>query len=109
MATRIVLIRHAPTDSHGRLCGSFDLPLSPAGQVQLSALLGRPPKQAAPDVLMTSTLCRAREVAAALGRAWALEPHAAEWAREIHCGDVEGMPLHQLQHEFVGLWTRNEA
>jgi broad specificity phosphatase PhoE len=109
VVTRIVLIRHASTDTDGRLCGSFDVPLSHVGQVQLDRLVGRLPTHAAPDALGTSTLRRAREVAAALGRAWALEPHAAEWAREIHCGDVEGMPLHQLQREFAELWTRNEA
>ena len=109
MVTRIVLIRHASTETDGRLCGSFDVPLSPVGQVQLEALVGRPPKQAAPVALGTSTLRRATEVAAALGRAWALEPQAAEWAREIHCGDVEGMPLQQLQRDFAELWRRNEA
>jgi broad specificity phosphatase PhoE len=109
MVTRIVLIRHAATDTNGRLCGSFDVPLSPAGQVQLTALVEMAPKQAAPDRLVTSTLRRARQVAAALGRAWGLEPEGVDWAREIHCGDAEGRPFQQLQREFGGLWTRNEA
>lgn len=72
-------------------------------------MVRRPPRQAAPDALGTSTLSRASEVAAALGRAWSLAPQSAEWAREIHCGDLEGMPLHQLQREFPELWMRNEA
>lgn len=109
MVTRIVLIRHAATDTDGRLCGSFDVPLSPAGQLQLHALVGRLRRQVAPDALFTSTLRRAREVAAALGRAWALEPRAVAWAREIHCGDVEGIPLRQLQRQLPEYWTRNEA
>ena len=104
-----MLIRHASADTDGRLCGSFDVPLSPAGQRQLDALVGRPPRQGVPDALFTSTLRRAREVAAALGRAWGVEPQGAEWAREIHCGDVEGTPLQQLQRDVPEYWIRNEA
>jgi broad specificity phosphatase PhoE len=52
---------------------------------------------------------RALEVACALGRAWEIAPRLAEWAREIHCGDVEGMPLAQLQRDFPEMWARNEA
>jgi broad specificity phosphatase PhoE len=65
---QIMLIRHASTDTDGRLCGSFDVPLSRTGEVQLRKLVARVPKQAAPDVLFTSTLRRARQVAAVLGR-----------------------------------------
>jgi 2,3-bisphosphoglycerate-dependent phosphoglycerate mutase len=60
-----------------------------------------------PDALYTSPLRRATDVAAAIGRAWALEPQLAEWAREIYCGHVEGMPLEQLQREFPDYWGRN--
>jgi broad specificity phosphatase PhoE len=109
VVTRIVLIRHASTDPGGRLCGSFDVPLSPAGDMQLQELVARVPTQAAPDALFTSTLCRAHRVAAALGRAWGLTPQAAAWAREIHCGEVEGMPLDQLRRDCAELWRRNEA
>jgi broad specificity phosphatase PhoE len=109
VVTQILLIRHASTDTSGLLCGSFDVPLSPAGEVQLLELVARVPRQAAPNVLLTSTLRRARQVAAALGRAWALVPKPAAWAREIHCGDVEGMPLERLRREFGDLWMRNEA
>jgi alpha-ribazole phosphatase/probable phosphoglycerate mutase len=48
-------------------------------------------------------------VAAELSRAWALEPRDAEWAREIHCGHVEGMPLEQVQSQYCELWSRNQA
>ena len=109
MVTRIALIRHASTDTGGRLCGSWDVPLSPTGLRQLQALVHRLRAQAAPAALVTSTLRRAREVAAALGRVWELEPQPAEWAREIHCGDVEGIPLTQLQRDLPEYWNRNEA
>ena len=112
MVTRILLIRHAATEAAGRLCGSFDLPLSPAGRGQIAALLERLGGQravAAPAALYTSPLRRAAEVAAALAHTWALEAHPAKWAREIHCGDVEGMSLDRVRRDFPDHWARNEA
>lgn len=109
MATRIVLIRHAAIDSGSRLCGSLDLPLSPTGRADVHALLRVPARSQVPDALFTSTLRRATEVACELGRVWGLDPRPAGWAREIHCGDLEGMPFEQLQREFADLWTRNQA
>ena len=110
MATRLVLIRHAATDTGSRLCGSLDLPLSPAGRADVSALLRRcAHAKIIPDALFTSTLQRAADVAEELGRVWAITPRAVEWAREIHCGYVEGIPLAQLQRDFPDVWTRNMA
>jgi broad specificity phosphatase PhoE len=109
VATRIVLLRHAAIDTASRLCGSFDVALAPAGRAQIETLLRQPQRAASPDALYTSTLRRASEVACALGRAWALTPRPAEWAREIHCGEVEGMPLEMLQRKFPHLWRRNAA
>jgi broad specificity phosphatase PhoE len=109
VATRIVLIRHAAIDTRARLCGSLDLPLSEVGRAEVQALLRSPAHGQVPDALFTSTLTRAAEVACELGRVWALEPRPADWAREIDCGELEGMPLEQLQREFPDLWARNEA
>jgi broad specificity phosphatase PhoE len=109
VATRILLIRHAETDAGGRLCGSFDIPLSAAGRAQLEELLRHTAARPAPVALFTSTLRRAREVGCALGRAWGLLPQPAEWAREIDCGEVDGMPISQIQRERPELWARNEA
>ena len=109
MLTRILLIRHASTDPNGRLCGSFDVPLSPAGLADVQALIRRPATRPAPDVLFTSALRRAREAAAALARAWTLEPQPAEWAREIHCGEVEGMLLEDVRRRYPDAWFRNAA
>jgi broad specificity phosphatase PhoE len=109
VATCIVLVRHGLIDTASRLCGSFDVPLTHAGRAQVEAIVRQRPSAPVPDVLYTSTLRRASDVAAALGRAWAREPRPVEWAREIHCGDVEGMPLRDLQREFPELWARNLA
>lgn len=109
MTTRILLIRHAPINSGSRLCGSFDVPLSPQGLAELSALVRQRPASAAPRALYTSRLSRARQVAAALAQSWALEPRITPWAHEIHCGDVEGVPIDWLKRERPDLWIRNEA
>lgn len=109
MITRILLIRHASTDPAGRLCGSYDVPLSATGREQLEALGRRAAATPAPDVLLTSTLRRASEVADALGRLWGMRPQPTEWAREIHCGEVEGMRLDDVQRRFPELWARNQA
>jgi broad specificity phosphatase PhoE len=109
MGTRILLIRHASTDSRGRLCGSFDVPLSRRGREELQTLIRQPMARPAPDALFTSTLRRAGDVAAELARAWMLEPEPAAWAREIHCGEVEGMLLEHVQRQFPDFWVRNEA
>jgi broad specificity phosphatase PhoE len=109
VATRIVLVRHGLIDTASRLCGSFDVPLTPAGRAQIEAIVRQRPAAPIPDALYTSTLRRASDVAAVLGRAWALQPRLAEWAREIHCGEVEGMPLAHLQRTLPELWARNLA
>lgn len=104
-----MLVRHGMIDTRGRLCGSFDVPLSSGGRARLAALVGGPQRSHAPDALFTSSLTRARQVASELGRVWRLKPQLAAWAREIDCGEFEGMPLEELQREFRDLWTRNEA
>lgn len=107
MWTRVLLIRHASTDPGGRLCGSFDVPLSPAGVAELQALIRRPATRPIPDALFTSTLRRAGDVAGALGRVWTLEPRPARWAREIHCGEVEGLLLEDVERRYPDAWSRN--
>jgi alpha-ribazole phosphatase/probable phosphoglycerate mutase len=108
-ATRILLVRHAAIDAGSRLCGWLDLSLSAVGRAQLEALLRRPARAEVPDALFTSTLQRARDVARELGRAWRIEPQPVDWAREIHCGDLEGIHLDELRRRFPDLWTRNAA
>jgi broad specificity phosphatase PhoE len=109
VATHLVLIRHAAVDTQSRLCGSFDLPLSPAGRADLDALVGGPSRGEAPVALFTSTLKRATEVACGLGRVWGLEPEPAPWAREIDCGDAEGVLFEDLKKRLPEVWTRNQA
>jgi broad specificity phosphatase PhoE len=90
MSTRIILIRHAATDTYARLCGSLDVPLSMEGDGRCAH--SSPSMRPAPDALFSSPLIRAREVAGVFAEHWLLELHTANWAREIHCGLLEGIP-----------------
>ena len=103
-----MLIRHASVDTSSRLCGSYDVPLNAAGRGHLRSLLRKRPTRPIPDALYASSLTRALEVSSELGAAWALQPQIVDWAREIHCGAVEGMPFEQLQRELPELWARNQ-
>jgi broad specificity phosphatase PhoE len=106
---RILLIRHAATDPRSRLCGSFDLPLSRAGETQVASLAGQRSRHAPPDVLYTSPLRRARLVAEALERAWSMKARSVDWAREIHCGDLEGVSVDVIRTSMPEVWARHLA
>ena len=63
----------------------------------------------APDALYTSPLTRARETAVALGRLWHLEPRVENALAEIHCGQLEGMPIHTIERQYPAVWAQNLA
>lgn len=107
--TRVLLVRHAATDGNRHLCGSSDIPLSAEGCAQLAILIERLRGRQAPDLLVTSPLRRARQVAEALGCIWNQRPEPAAWARELCCGDVDGMTVDDIRRDHPDLWTRNEA
>ena len=110
--SHFLLIRHAHVDTGpapGRLCGWLDLPLSLEGQHQVEALRERRLIRERPDALYTSTLRRAREVAAALGEIWNLSPQPLDDLREITCGDLEGLFLRDVARDHPELLARNEA
>jgi broad specificity phosphatase PhoE len=109
MSTHLMLIRHAAVDTASRLCGSFDVPLSARGLAQVRAVVASRRARSAPHALYTSTLRRATQVAEALASLWRLVPMAAPWAREIHCGEVEGVRLADLERRCPRLWRRHEA
>ena len=110
--TRLLLIRHAHVDTGpgpGRLCGWLDLPLSARGEQQVADLPRRELARERPDALYTSTLRRARDVGTALAGLWNLSPHALDAVREIHCGELEGVPLAELARDRPDLISRNQA
>jgi len=105
--TRLVLVRHGHTTMNGGgpdavMSGWTDLPLSALGEQQVSALEGH----VHAEVIYASPLRRARDTAR----------HCADGAdilydedlREIGCGEVDGLPLREVQRRFADAWARNE-
>jgi probable phosphoglycerate mutase len=97
MASKEVwLVRHGETtwNAEGRLCGWTDVPLTARGQEQARWL--RPFLEKEPfDRVWSSDLRRAKETAR-LARGQA-EPD--ERLREIHFGDLEGLPYESISEE----------
>ncbi|HWM92885.1 MAG TPA: histidine phosphatase family protein [Thermoanaerobaculia bacterium] len=109
-ATRLILIRHGHTagNSSGglRMSGWTDTSLSDRGRLQVACLARRISSEPV-SVVYASPLLRAqqtaRPVATAAGAELRLEPDL----REIHCGEVDGWPVAEVQRLHPGLWKAN--
>ncbi|HOK47008.1 MAG TPA: histidine phosphatase family protein [Bryobacteraceae bacterium] len=108
MAT-LVFIRHAACDSGtgsaARLCGWYDVPLTPLGCAQTERLREWLRMEPTASAVYSSTLRRAAETA----RAAPLEPLPADSLREINCGVLDGRPLEEIRARHPELWRRNLA
>jgi probable phosphoglycerate mutase len=104
--SELVLIRHAETawNAARRLQGQSDVPLSPRGRVMAAAW--RLPPDLAGHRWLSSTLGRARETAALLGRPEAVA-HVA--LNEMNWGAWEGRTLRDLRAELGAAMAENEA
>lgn len=111
-ATRLVLIRHGQTASNGAdpnpvMSGWADLPLSPTGWRQARALGQHFLGSRDVDGVYCSPLQRAH--------ATARQIHQENWAplrclealREIHCGQVDGLPITEVRHRYMACWEEN--
>jgi alpha-ribazole phosphatase len=91
VATELILIRHAPALTGGRLCGRSDVAADCGDSRQIAALgaaLGRPAR------IVTSPALRCRQTAAALWPGVATTEDAALWEQDF--GDWEGRALAEL-------------
>lgn len=110
--TRLILIRHGHTASNGgspasRMSGWTDLPLSERGRRQVKVLrrwLAPGPPFA---VIYSSPLQRAHDTARGLCEAGLGPLRLYEALREINCGEVDGLPLDEVQRRFPALWAAN--
>jgi len=110
--TRIVLIRHAHVDASStgaRLCGWWDLPLSPRGHLQLSSFADQNRSGLRFDALYTSSLQRSKATAFALEQASRLNAKVDSSLREIFCGELEGALIADIQRDRGELWSRNAS
>ncbi len=113
-ATRLVFIRHAQAadrDAHGdlRLSGQVDLPLTRHGRRQAEALRHIARSLQPVEGLYTSTLLRARETAAPLGKALGMHPRPWRSLREISCGELDGLSITEVRTRYRRLWDANLA
>ena len=104
--TRLVLVRHGETVWHteNRYAGSSDVALTAKGRAQADRLAAWAPS-AGLTGLWVSPLSRARETAAAAGRAAELDPVVDERLRELDFGEGEG----RTSAEMAALWPDRRA
>ncbi len=89
------------------MSGWTDTSLSDRGRLQVACLALRISSEPA-SIVYASPLLRAQEtarpVAAAAGAELRLEPDL----REIHCGEVDGWPVEDVQRLHPALWEANQ-
>lgn len=105
-ACRLILVRHATAEGHGRLQGQRDIPLTSAGRREL----GRLGEKCSPypvRAVYSSDLRRARQTADAVARKLGLSVKVRPELREMHFGQWEGLSWNQIVRRFpklAGLW-----
>jgi broad specificity phosphatase PhoE len=111
--TTIVLIRHAETDwnAEKRFQGHADTPLNKLGQTRIEPVI-EALRTWEPEVIFTSDLIRAREMAEEAGAALGIEVIGREDLRECSYGEWEGKTLQEVRRAYgddLEAWRRNEA
>lgn len=103
----LVLIQHGQGEDEAQHLrgGWLDLPLTPLGARQMEALARRLAGEGARfDALYASSLRRAAESAAILGRALGLAPALHDGLRAFHWGDLTGVADEGAEQPFSGAW-----
>jgi broad specificity phosphatase PhoE len=106
--TRLVLVRHGETDDNKSSIfqGQEGAGLNAHGRDQAAKLAARlASAKARPAALYTSDLARARETAAILGRALALEPAPDADLREVYLGAWQGLSHTEIAARFPEEWA----
>ena len=105
--TEFIFIRHGETDwnRQQRFQGQIDVPLNEAGHLQAARLAERLAAERA-DVLVCSDLLRARQTAAPLAEAWAMEPAADAGLREQSFGVLDGLDVPTIKQRHPELWAQ---
>jgi broad specificity phosphatase PhoE len=91
------------------MCGWLDVPLTPHGQQQAECLPRALAGSGQIVALYTSSLQRAVNTALAITRCLGTTPRALKSLREISCGDLEGLPVADVQRRYRRIWQANLA
>ncbi len=104
--TEFIFIRHGETDwnRQQRFQGQIDVPLNEAGHLQAARLAERLAAERA-DVLVCSDLLRARQTAAPLADAWAMQAAADAGLREQSFGVLDGLDVPTIKQRHPDLWS----
>lgn len=89
------------------MSGWTDLPLSRKGQRQADSLVARLSREPPIVALYSSPLLRAVQTARPLADAGLAELLVHDGLREIHCGDVDGLPVSLVQSHYPESWAAN--
>lgn len=105
------LVRHGRTAGNGSgrtapMSGWTDTPLDAQGRREADALRRRLAAGPACDSVYASPLARAVETARIVAGAWG-PARLLDGLREIHCGDVDGMPLGEVESRYPAHWRAN--
>jgi len=105
--TQILFARHGETEWNAirRVQGWTDIPLSPLGQAQASALADRLASTPL-TAIYSSDLTRAMDTAAPTALRQGLEVHPRPGLREKGFGDWEGLTQPELERGYPELWHR---
>src|SRR5437763_737897 len=103
---RLLLIRHAATawTAQGRFQGQTDVPLSPHGRHQATALAQKLRTETL-HLPYASDLQRAWETAQAIAAPHALPVHAEPRLREMAFGGWEGLTYAEIQQQDAESWA----
>ncbi len=106
--TELVLIRHGRTAANraGLLQGWMDVPLDEFGLRQADAVSRRVASDVPPDLIVCSTLSRARATAAPLARIMGIEPIYDPDLQEMNFGDYEGRSWAEIERTDPHLVAR---
>jgi broad specificity phosphatase PhoE len=89
------------------MAGWTDLPLSQQGRREIERLgkyLARGPRY---DIIYSSPLSRASDTAQLLAGAGLGPLELCPGLKEINCGEVDGLPVGEVQRRFPELWREN--
>jgi len=96
MTGKLLLIRHAETDSAGTFCGHADPPVNARGRVQIEALLNAL-EQHKIEAVYSSDLQRARTTAEAIAKYFDVPLRTTSNLREVGFGDWENSTWEQIE------------
>jgi alpha-ribazole phosphatase/probable phosphoglycerate mutase len=89
------------------MAGWTDLPLSPQGRLQIERLTQHLAGRPGFDLIYASPLLRTSETARLLAGAGLGRLEFCTALKEINCGELDGLPVDEVQRRFPELWREN--